>query len=156
MKLHTSLVALCLFILAPIPASAQTLTTLQQGRAAVGQCYATCATRAYLAADRLELSDERDREALWYGLLTRQEYRGLHCEGVQKVLIEIDVCTASCRDLEAAYGPVQSEAERILLHELADAKNEIRAIGLYTDYINHPDEDTPEFEAACNRLYSGG
>ena len=139
-----------LALLIALPAGAQDIPA----QAAVGQCYSACATTLYAANFRTELSITSDRQRYWWKEITWGEYKTYTCSNIQNLVTEADICHAGCRDVEAAYGSVNSQAENIFVLVLDQEIGPILATGLHTDdYRSRPILGTPQFTLACNRLF---
>ena len=144
MTRFTSLLALLIVL----PASAQDIPA----KAAVGQCFSACATTLYASSDRAVIAVERNRELLWWDLLTTNEFQNLFCGISQNLAIEADICHAGCNDVKDGYGlgwRDLTRAESIFILELNETKKWLKQSGLYPDYLSRPKLGTPQFTAAC-------
>ena len=145
--------------------AAQNLTTSQEGRAAIGQCYAACMDRSqttalalYKRADRLSdllISDEyHELTERSQDELVRLEEDAI-CALAQDHVRALDGCYTGCLDVEVAYGVNQSHA-RSRFHQLYVAEREtLRAVGLWTNYQNSPTSGS-SFSAGCDNYWASG
>ena len=155
----------CCLTLGASTAAAQNPTTSQQGRAAVGMCYATCmatsqrtALALYERVDRLTdllISDE-------YFELTvasRDELVALEetaiCSLAQDHVRGLDGCHAGCVDVETAYGVTSSQARDRFRQVLANERNALTQVGLWRDFQRTPSAGQ-DFAIACDRYWNEG
>ena len=141
-----------LALLIALPAAAQDIPA----RAAVGQCFSACATNLYASDDRVQISVERNRELLWWGIIDQNQFKTAYCVASQNLLIEAEICRFSCLDVKYGYGgqtgDVESLAESAYDIETIEAAQWISSSGLYPNYVSKPRPGTPQFNLACNRF----
>ena len=137
-----------LALLIALPATAQDIPA----QAAVGQCYSACITTVLTGQERVETAIGRYDELVYWNAVTLAEGKNLSCASLQGLAIEANVCYAGCRDVEAGYGSVNSQAENIV-NGLLQREGPLHRSGLYPDDRPHPRVGTPQFTAACNRLF---
>ena len=157
--------ALCALSISATSATAQTLTKAQEGRAAVGQCYASCMARAqttaqalYQRADRLTdllISDE-------YHALTEDSQNALVrleedavCALAQDHVRALDGCFAGCLDVETAYDFRRSHSRLRFRQVYIAERDALRDVGLWDDYQNSATSGSA-FNAGCDRYWDGG
>ena len=144
---------------------AENLTKRQEGRVAVGQCYATCMDRSqhtalalYARVDRLSdllISDE-------YFALTdasqddvvRLEETTI-CALAQDHVRGMDACHVGCVDVEFAYGVSASHARTRFLHVLNAERGALQDVGLWNGHAHSPASGA-RFNAACDRYWENG
>lgn len=155
--------ATCLAL--PANVAAQNLTTPQEGRATVGQCYAACIDRAQTTA--LALYERADRLS---DLLVSDEYHELTersqddlvlleedaiCSLAQDHVRALDGCYSGCLDVEVAYSAHRSHARSRFHHMYRTERNALRAVGLWNEYQNSATSGSA-FNAGCERFWQSG
>ena len=155
--------ATCLAL--PTIAAAQNLSKFQEGRVAVGQCYASCMNKAQTTA--LALYKRIDRLS---DLLISDEYHKLTeasqnhavrleedavCALAQDHVRALDGCHAGCLDVEVAYDVDRSIARSRFRHVFIAARNELRDVGLWDNYQNSATSGS-DFNAGCDRFWESG
>ena len=136
-----------LALLITLPATAQDIPA----QAAVGQCYSACATTIFTGQERVEVAIGRYDQLIYWNALTQAQGKELACGALQGLALEASICRASCRDVEAGYGSVNSQAENIFVNA-GGGPDPLHTSGLFPNDRTHPRAGTPQFTAACNRL----
>ena len=146
-------------------ASAQNLSSTQEGRVAVAQCYSTCMDRSQRTA--LALYDRVDRLS---DLLISDEYFKLTdasqnavarleetaiCALAQDHVRGMDACHVGCVDVEFVYGLSASHARARFLQVLNAERGALQDVGLWNGHAHSP-ASGPRFDAACDRYWETG
>lgn len=146
-------------------ASAQNLSSTQEGRVAVAQCYSTCVDRSQRTA--LALYDRVDRLS---DLLISDEYFKLTdasqnavarleetaiCALAQDHVRGMDACHVGCVDVEFVYGVSASHARTRFLQVLNAERGALQDVGLWNGHAHSP-ASGPRFDAACDRYWETG
>ena len=125
------------------------LSEADNGQAAVGSCYSACMDQLQEHTDRIAdmvLNYASSGAAV-------EDVQSFACSSTQQLLVHGDTCAAGCRDVEMAYGSVDSEAESIFNRAFAEAKSQAQATGLYTDDHTYPSYESVNFELACESMF---
>ena len=166
MKTLLATIAILVSALAGAQPSTQSITTAQEGRLAVAQCYSDCIALAaesdhvYNALMQAELSSFRRtladvgagnrRQADANG--QRDDFVALLCSSKQAWLYEAESCRSGCLDVEAVYPSTPSNARKTFNEALNRSKATLGRSGLWVrDYASSPKAGTPRFDAACQR-----
>ena len=149
--------------LGTLTVGAQNLGKGEEGRAAVGQCYAACMDKAFQSASTTQEKSTRLTELMIsddFFLLTNDSqdefirlYRLDVCLLAQNHVRGIDACYAGCVDVERAYGVGSTNARSRFHRLLRDDRQALQDVGLWRDYRTFPVFGSGEFEDACDRLY---
>ena len=125
------------------------LSVAETGQAAVGSCYSACMARLQEHTDRIADT------VLNYASsgASVEDVESFACASRQQLLVHGDACAAGCRDVETAYGSIDSEAETIFNQAFTEAKSEAQATGLYTDAHTYPSYESVSFELACESVF---
>ena len=147
-------------------ASAQNLDKAEEGRVAVGQCYATCMEKAFRSASNTQEKSTRLTELMisddFFQLTddSQDEFIRLYrldvCLLAQNHVRGVDACYAGCVDVERAYGVGGTNARSRFYRLLSDDRHALQDVGLWQDYRTFPVFGSGEFEDACERLYENG
>ncbi len=150
-------------VLAAVTAGAQNLDKPEEGRAAVGQCYATCMDKAFRSASTTQEKSTRLTELMisddFFQLTddSQDEFIRLYrldvCLLAQNHVRGLDACYAGCVDVSRAYGVGGTNARSRFYRLLRDDSQALQDAGLWQDYRTFPVFGSREFEAACERLY---
>ena len=146
--------------------SAQNLDKTEEGRVAVGQCYAACMEKAFQSASTTQEKSTRLTELMisddFFQLTddSQDEFIRLYrldvCLLAQNHVRGVDACYASCVDVERAYGVGGTNARSRFYRLLRDDRQALQDVGLWQDYRTFPVFGSAEFEDACERLYENG
>lgn len=147
-------------------AGAQNLDKTEEGRVAVGQCYATCMDKAFRSASTTQEKSTRLTELMisddFFQLTddSQDEFIRLYrldvCLLAQNHVRGVDACYAGCVDVERAYGVGGTNARSRFFELLHDDRQALQDVGLWQDYRTFPVFGSAEFEDACERLYENG
>ena len=147
-------------------AGAQNLDRWEEGRVAIGQCYAACMDKAFKSAETTQEKSTRLTELMisddFFQLTDQSQddfialYRLDVCLLAQNHIRGVDACNAGCIDFELAYGASGSNARSRFSRLLADERKPLQDAGLWQDYRTFPVFGSSEFEDACERLYEDG
>ena len=147
-------------------AVAQNLDKTEEGKVAVGKCYASCMDKALrstattqekstrltelmISDDFFQLTDDSQDEFI-------RLYRLDVCLLAQNHVRSIDACYAGCVDVEQAYGVRASNARSRFYRLLSDDRAALQDAGLWQDYRTFPVFGSAEFADACDYLYEEG
>lgn len=149
--------------LGAMTAGAQNLDKQEEGRVAVGQCYAACMDKALQSALATQENSMRLTELLisddFFQLTddSRDEFIRLYrldvCLLVQNHIRGLDACHAGCVDVERAYGVGGTNARSRFYGLLRAERQALQDVGLWQDYRTFPVFGSGGFEDACERLY---
>lgn len=168
-KMSRALPGVLLGILAALyaaTAGGQNLDKIEEGKVAVGKCYASCMDKALrstattqekstrltelmISDDFFQLTDDSQDEFI-------RLYRLDVCLLAQNHVRGIDACYAGCVDVERAYGVRASNARNRFYRLLRDDRAALQDAGLWQDYRTFPVFGSAEFEDACDYLYEDG
>ena len=147
-------------------AGAQNLDKTEEGRLAVGQCYATCMDKAFKSTATTQEKSTRLTELMisddFFQLTDQSQddfialYRLDVCLLAQNHVRGVDACYAGCVDVERAYGVSGTNARSRFFQLLRDDRQALQDVGLWQDYRTFPVFGSGEFEDACERLYDNG
>ncbi len=145
------------------PAAAQNLTKGQEGRLAVGQCYATCIDRAQTTALALFAQVDRMTDLLisdeYHELTTQSQDDLIRLEETNTCLLAqshvsgMDGCYAGCLDVEQAYGVSRSSARSRFRESMFAERAALQRVGLWINYRETPTAGA-RFDAACDRYWA--
>ena len=149
--------------LGTVTANAQNLDKADEGRVAVGQCYATCMDKALQSASTTQEKSTRLTELMisddFFQLTddSQDEFIRLYrldvCLLAQNHVRGVDACYAGCVDVERAYGVGGTNARSRFYRLLRDDRQALQDVRLWQDYRTFPVFGSGEFEDACERLY---
>ncbi len=144
-------------------ASAQHLDKTEEGRVAVGQCYAACMDKAFKSASATQEKSTRLTELMisddFFQLTddSQDEFIRLYrldvCLLAQNHVRGVDACYAGCVDVERAYGVSGTNARSRFYQLLREDRRALQDVDLWQDYRTFPVFGSGEFEDACERLY---
>ena len=141
-----------------VGAQAETeLTKAEQGRVEASQCYATCFDRAAQLSQgdaNLAITVESMNRTTGFTADLEANAETMLCEHSLTTVNSIDACSASCRDMEAIYGRVNSWAKSRFIFFANEFKADLMDSGLWTSYKDYltPEDDGREFDRACSRF----
>lgn len=152
--------------LGAVTADAQNLDKTEEGRVAIGQCYAACMEKAFRSASTTQEKSTRLTELMisddFFQLTddSQDEFIRLYrldvCLLAQNHVRGVDACYAGCVDVERAYGVGGTNARSRFFQLLRDDRQALQDVGLWQDYRTFPVFGSAEFEDACERLYENG
>ena len=152
--------------LAAMTVGAENLSKAEEGRVAVGQCYARCMDKAFQSIAATQKNSTRLNELMisddFFQLTddSQDEFIRLYrldvCLLAQNHVRGIDACDAGCVDIETAYDVGGTNARSRFYRLLRDDRLALQDAGLWTDYRTFPVFGSYEFEDACESLYEDG
>ena len=120
-----------------------------EGRAEVAKCYSSCSSVAREAAATMRFE--------WEGVYTGASGARLllSCVEFQDHARYLDLCKATCLDLEEAYGTRKSHARSRFLRLYNNFQTPLQRAGLWTNFKSSPSYaggSMSSFSAACRRF----